>query len=75
METLLFFSLAFADDPKPAAEAEDTAQETVVEQAVHINEQLSEILARVEELKSAAETDASVESQPVKRVEATPETK
>tara|TARA_R110002020_G_scaffold376083_1_gene587223 strand:- start:88 stop:309 length:222 start_codon:yes stop_codon:yes gene_type:complete len=73
MKLVLFVALALADDPKP--EPPPTPPETVVEQAVEMNERLSEILVRVEEMKTEDDATASVESEPIKRVEASPETK
>ena len=68
MKLVLFVALALADDPSPA----EAPKESVVSQAVQMNEQLSEILARVEELESIKATDASTESEPAKRVEPPP---
>lgn len=73
MKLVLFTALAFADEPAP--EPVQVQTETVVEQALEMNEKLSEILARVEEMKSMEDTAAVVVSEPIKKVEATPETK
>ena len=75
MKLLFALSIAFADDPAPEPEPPTPeVQETVVAQAVQMNEQLSEILARVEALQTK-ELNGAVESAPIKRVEASPETK
>jgi len=77
MKLIFPISLALAGDPVVAEETtpDPVAQETVVQQAVQMNEQLSEILARVEELKSETGGNAQVESEPIKRVEAPSQTK
>ena len=66
MKLILFVALAFADDAKQEA---PTTEESTVAQAVQMNEQLSEILARVEEIKPEADSAQIIESAPVKRVE------
>ena len=73
MKLVLFAALALADDPKP--ETPPASPEPVVAQAVQMNERLSEILVRVEEMKTKEDAATSIESEPVKRVEASPETK
>ena len=72
MKHLFFVALALADDTSPEAPPEPP--ETVVEQAVQVNERLAEILERVEEMRAAEDATASIESEPVKRVEASPKT-
>jgi hypothetical protein len=67
MKLVLLITLALADGPVVEA-----PEESVVAQAVQMNEQLSEILARVEELKSIQATDSTTESEPAKRVEPPP---
>jgi hypothetical protein len=76
MKLIFPLSIALAGDPvpEPKASAPTTEQQTPVEQAAQMNEKLSEILARVEELQ-VAELNGAVESTPIKRVEASPETK
>lgn len=73
MKLIFLISLALAGDPVVAEEAppEPVARENAVAQAEQMNAQLSEILARVEELK----TDDLVGSEPAKRVEPPPPSK
>lgn len=73
MKLILLVTLALADEPAP--EPVQAPTETVVKQALEMNEKLSEILARVEEMKSMEDTAAVVVSEPVKKVEPSPETK
>ena len=66
MKFLIFMSMALAgDSPKEQKEPAESG----VEKAVQMNEQLSEILARVEKIKTETELAQLVESTPVKRVE------
>ena len=69
MKLVLIISLAFAEDSAPAPEETAPPEESVVAQAVQMNEELSEILARVKELKSVAEGETLIESKPIKKVE------
>jgi hypothetical protein len=75
MKLIFPLSLALAGDPAPEPEPPaPEVQETVVAQAVQMNEQLSEILVRVEALQTE-ELNGAVESKPIKRVEAPSQTK
>ena len=77
MKLIFPLSIALAGEPaaEPKVPAPETEQQTTVEQAVQMNEKLSEILARVETLKPETDTNALVESEPIKRVEGLVETK
>tara|TARA_R100000008_G_scaffold76907_1_gene57040 strand:- start:289 stop:507 length:219 start_codon:yes stop_codon:yes gene_type:complete len=66
MKLILFVALALADDSK---QEKVPKEESMVEQAVQMNEQLSEILARIEEIKTETESAQMIESTPAKRVE------
>tara|TARA_R110000824_G_scaffold90399_1_gene220825 strand:+ start:927 stop:1157 length:231 start_codon:yes stop_codon:yes gene_type:complete len=76
MKLIFPLSIALAGEPTSKQETPSTPpvaqEESTVEQAVQMNEQLSEILARIEEMKTA---ESSIEFEPIKRVELSAETK
>ena len=71
---VFFLPIALADEPVKT-EVVAVQEESTVEQAVQMNEQLSEILVRLKEMKSTEDSNPLVASEPVKRVEGSPPNK